>query len=270
MVDSRGRRLVEGARSAGAKGRALARDASRLDVRWARCAPARGVREAIISWVLGPMMDWYTRVRVTGREHFRGLKHPVVLVANHSSHLDTPMILRALPRRFRQRTAVAAAADYFYRNRLRAAFFALVFNTVPIARRGGGLGRGTASHLDRLLDQRWNLLLYPEGTRSRTGQVGKLRRGAAVLAAHHNLAVIPIFVKGTREAMPPGQLWPRRRLFQRRYRVEIHFGEPIAPEVVHNTTAATEQIRAFLQQEADATNGDGAPARTPDRLVGVR
>ena len=49
-----------------------------------------------------------------GREHFNDLKAPVVFVANHSSHMDTPAILRALPRGWRRRTAVAAAADYFY------------------------------------------------------------------------------------------------------------------------------------------------------------
>jgi 1-acyl-sn-glycerol-3-phosphate acyltransferase len=263
MVDSRGRRLVQGARSAGAR----ARDAARLDVRWARWAPARGVREAILSYVLGPMIEWYTRTKVTGREHFSALKNPVVLVANHSSHLDTPMILRALPRRFRRRTAVAAAADYFYRSRLKAAFFALVFNTVPIARTGGGLT--STNHLGRLLDQRWNLLLYPEGTRSRSGQVGKLRRGAAVLAAQHGLSVVPIFVKGTHEAMPPGQLWPHRRLFDRRHRVEIHFGEPI-PTSPKDTAEVTKRIQAFLQREA----GGAVPASTersdrPERLAGV-
>ncbi len=216
------------------------------------------------------MMDWYTRTRVTGREHFRTLKHPVVLVANHSSHLDTPMILRALPRRFRQRTAVAAAADYFYRSRLRAAFVALVFNTVPIARGGGGLGKGANGHIDQLLSQRWNLLLYPEGTRSRSGEVGKLRRGAAVLAAHHGLSVVPIFVKGTHEAMPPGQIWPRRRLFARRHPVEIHFGEPI-PTSAAETGRVTEQIRAFLEQEAAATEAltVAQGADEPDRLAGV-
>ena len=46
------------------------------------------------------------------------MKGPVILVANHVSHLDTPVILAALPRRLRKRTVVAAAADYFYRNRL--------------------------------------------------------------------------------------------------------------------------------------------------------
>ncbi len=67
--------------------------------------------------VLGPLMDLYTQCHVSGREHFHRLQAPVVLVANHSSHMDTPAILRALPRAWRRRTAVAAATDYFYAKR---------------------------------------------------------------------------------------------------------------------------------------------------------
>ena len=86
--------------------------------------------------------------------------------------MDTPVILSALPRKLRKRTAVAAAADYFYRNRLVASLVSLIFNTVPIERKGGGGLTKDASHLDTLLDQGWNLLLYPEGTRSRGGGTG--------------------------------------------------------------------------------------------------
>ena len=133
-------------------------------------------------------MAWYVRRRIEGREIFDGLKPPVVFVANHSSHMDTPTILRALPRQWRQRTAVAAAADYFYRKRWVAAAVSLLFSTVPISRRGGGMDKGSADHLHRLLSKRWNLLLYPEGTRSRDGSRGKLHSGAAVLAAAHDVA----------------------------------------------------------------------------------
>ena len=88
-----------------------------LDVTWARTAPARVLRESVLIGLLGPAMDFYTRRTVVGREHFKGLKAPVVFVANHSSHMDTPAILRALPHAWRRRTVVAAAADYFYTKR---------------------------------------------------------------------------------------------------------------------------------------------------------
>ena len=165
----------------------------------------RRVRENFLRFVLNPTMDYYAARRATGKEKLEGVKGPVILVANHASHMDTPVILSALPRRLRKRTVVAAAADYFYKNRVVASLVSLIFNTVPIERNGGGGGMSkSGSHLDKLLDQGWSLLLYPEGTRSRGGVPGTLRRGAAVLAAAHHLTIVPIRVTGTAQAMPPG------------------------------------------------------------------
>jgi 1-acyl-sn-glycerol-3-phosphate acyltransferase len=135
----------------------------------------------------------------------------------------------------------------------------LISPTVPIERKGGGLAKD-GSHLDRLLDQGWNLLLYPEGTRSRSGGPGRVRRGAAVLASAHNLSIIPIRVTGTAEAMPPGRLWPRRlrgRLLSKRHRITVAFGEPIPPN--GDTAALIERVQTFFE------NGDGGPSRSPYR-----
>src|ERR1700760_3486998 len=203
------RRVTDAAKNAPQKGRELSAAAAQLDLPWARSAPARMIRENFMRFVLNPLMDYYAARRATGREKLSSLKEPVILVANHASHMDTPVILSALPRKFRKSTAVAAAADYFCRNRLVASMAALLFNTVPVERKGGGSTKG-ASHLDTLLDDGWNLLLFPEGTRSRGNGLGRVRRGAAVLASHHNLSIVPIRVTGTAEAMPPGSFWPKR------------------------------------------------------------
>jgi 1-acyl-sn-glycerol-3-phosphate acyltransferase len=234
--------------------------AASLDLPWARSAPARLIRENFMRFVLNPLMDYYAARRATGREMLSSLKEPVILVANHASHMDTPVILSALPRKLRKRTAVAAAADYFYRNRLVASIVSLIFNTVPIERKGGGGLSKDGSHLDTLLDQGWNLLLYPEGTRSRGGGPGRVRRGAAVLASAHNLSIIPIRVTGTAEAMPPGRLWPRRlrgKLLSKRHRITVAFGEPIPPN--GDTAALIERVQSFFE------NGDGGPSRSPYR-----
>ena len=235
----------------------------RLDVPWARCAPARMLREAILQFGLAPLMDLYTRRRVYGREIFRRLPHPVIFVANHSSHLDTPTILRALPLQWRQRTAVAAAADYFYKKRAVANMVALIFNTVPLARHGGGIGNGSTEHVDRLLDTRWNLLMFPEGTRSRGGQLGEMRSGAAVIAKQHGIPIVPIFVKGTHDAMPPGHNWPKRRRFiARRHRVEVHFGSPIWAGADEHRSEVMARVRSYLEAEAVRTATAAPPARS--------
>jgi len=227
---------------------------AQLDRAWARSRWAQLIRESFLRFVLNPIIDYYAARRAVGREKLSGIRGPVILVANHSSHLDTPVILSALPRRLRRRTAVAAAADYFYRNRLVATVVSLIFNTVPIERNGGGLTKNRG-HLDSLLAQGWNLLLYPEGTRSRGGAPGRVKRGAAVLASTHNLPVIPIRVTGTGNAMPPGRRWPHRsrgKLLSRRHRVEVSFGEPIPP--LGDTAALIERIQRYFE------NGDGSPS----------
>jgi 1-acyl-sn-glycerol-3-phosphate acyltransferase len=220
--------------------------APQLDVAWARSKPAIAAREAFLNLVLAPILAFYTRRRCAGRQKLRRLRAPVILVANHVSHIDTPVILAALPRRMRKRTAVAAAADYFYRKRLIAVLVSLIFNTVPMDRKGGGLGRQAAGHVDGLLEQGWNLLVYPEGTRSRAGGVGRLRRGAAVLAARHQASIVPIRIRGTRDAMPPGRLWPSRihgRNGSKRHPISIAFGDPIKPsEDVGEVTGAVQRF----------------------------
>jgi 1-acyl-sn-glycerol-3-phosphate acyltransferase len=253
-------RGLDVARAAPARGRKLRKAAAQLDIPWARSWPAGVVRGTFMRFVLDPIMDYYAARRATGRERLEGVKGPVILVANHASHLDTPVILSALPRRLRKRTVVAAAADYFYRNRVVASLVSLIFNTVPIERRrGGGMSKG-GSHLDTLLDQGWNLLLYPEGTRSRDGMPGPLRRGAAVLAASHNLTIVPIRVTGTAEAMPPGRFWPSRlrdRPVPRRHRIEVSFGEPI--KATGDADEVMDYVRNFFQ------NGSASPYRSPYR-----
>jgi 1-acyl-sn-glycerol-3-phosphate acyltransferase len=250
-------RVIRAARQAPRHGRELRAAASQLDSPWARTWIAGLFRELFLRFVLKPTMDYYTRRRTTGRERLRGVRGPVVIVANHASHMDTPAILAALPRRLRRRTAVAAAADYFYRNRLVATLVSLIFNTVPIDRGGGGLSTRATAHLDKLLDNGWSLLLYPEGTRRRNDRPGRVRRGAAVLAAKHGVSILPIRVSGTSAAMPPGRFWPKRlrgRLVSRRHRVEISFGDPIAPEQAPEEL--TDRVQRFFEQSRD---GDTTP-----------
>jgi 1-acyl-sn-glycerol-3-phosphate acyltransferase len=242
---------------------------ARLDMPWARWAPARLMRETILQGFFAPVMAWYVHRDIDGREVFEGLRRPVIFVANHSSHMDTPTILRTLPRAWRQRTAVAAAADYFYRKRWVAVAVSLLFNTVPIQRRGGGMGEGSADHLHRLLRQRWNLLLYPEGTRSRDGARGRLHSGAAVLAAAHDVPIVPIFVSGTRAAMPPGRGWPRRLrdgLFWRRHRIFVRFGPPIRAVPGEHRRETIARVQAWFDaQEGRVPPAAQAPPAPPAR-----
>jgi len=228
-----------------------------VDTSWARSAAAGAVRELLLLGVLSPLIDLYTRRQVHGRHALTAATPPVLLVANHSSHMDTPVILRALPKEWRRRTAVAAAADYFYRVPLLAHAVSLAFNTVPVQRKGEGPVPNSASELVRLIDDGWNLLVFAEGTRSRDGTVGRLRSGAAVLAAEHGLSIVPVYVSGTHAVMPPGRRWMRRA--GRRQPIAVAFGPPIKPLDDEHRTQVMERVRQFFEASGAVT--------TPDKRV---
>src|SRR2546425_4794565 len=88
------------------------------DGAWARGLPARAARSMIVTGLFGPLVRAFGPLSVSGLENLAGLEPPFILTANHSSHMDTPALLLALPPRLRRRTLVVAAADYFYKNRL--------------------------------------------------------------------------------------------------------------------------------------------------------
>src|SRR5438552_1557449 len=190
---------------------------------WARTRPAKAVREAILRYGFRPVVWTETDPTVEGLDNLEGLAGPVMFIANHASHMDTPLVLCSLPKEWRERTAVAAAADYFFDVRWRAASTALVFNTFPIERTGGKRATATARKLVR---EGWNLLVFPEGTRSRDGWVGRWRHGAASLCLDFGIPAVPIALRGTFAAMPRGRNWPMRG----RYPVSVRFGPSILPQ----------------------------------------
>lgn len=234
----------------------------RQDIAWARGPLGVAAREVILSAVLRPLIAVYTRRTVTGHEHLDGLEGPVLFVSNHASHMDTPLILRALPWPWRRRTAVAAAADYFYTRPALAAIVSLAFNTVPVQRRGEAPLPGSRTLLDRLLDEGWSLVVFAEGTRSRDGTVGRLRSGAAVLAAGHGVAIVPVHVSGTHATMPVGRGWMRRGPGRRRQDVRVAFGPAVHLRPDEHRTEVMERVRQFLEASGATT--------TPDKRIRAR
>jgi 1-acyl-sn-glycerol-3-phosphate acyltransferase len=232
------------------------------DVSWARSAPAAAVREALLFGLWSPLIDAYTRATVHGREHLDEADPPVIFVANHSSHIDTPVILRALPKAWRRRTTVAAAADYFYRVPLVAHAVTLAFNTVAVQRKGGGVVPDAASQVTRLVHEGWSLLVYAEGTRSRDGTVGPLRSGAAVLAADEGLAIVPVYVSGTHAVMPKGNRWMSRGSDGKRQPIAVHFGPAVRPQEGEHRTEVMERVRQFFIACGAET--------TPDKRIAAR
>ena len=229
-----------------------------VDTSWARGQAAVAVREGLLHGAFSPLINAYTTGTVHDVEHLRDVEPPVLFVANHSSHMDTPVLLRALPREWRRRTAVAAAADYFFEKPWLAHAVSLAFNTVPVDRKGAA--DDAATQLISLLGDGWSIVIFAEGTRSRDGTIGRLHSGAALLAAEHDLTMVPVLVNGTHAVMPPGKGWMTRG--RQRTPIAVHFGAPIRPEPGEHRTETMERVRQFFASRGAST--------TPDKRVEAR
>jgi 1-acyl-sn-glycerol-3-phosphate acyltransferase len=189
---------------------------------WARTEGGRLARDAILSGVMRSIVWTETRPEVFGIETLGALRPPVMFISNHSSHLDATLILTTLPPKWRNRTATAAAKDYFFDVWWRSAFTALVYGGFPIERGGGEKATTKAKELIR---EGWNLIVFPEGTRSPDGWMQRFRHGSAKLAIDMNMPVVPIAIVGASVAMPKGRSWPKPG----RPPIRVRYGEALLP-----------------------------------------
>ena len=191
------------------------------DSEWARRYPARLGRVLVQELVANPVVHAIAAPRVDGLDRIAHLDEPVIFAANHASHLDAPLLLSVIPERWRYRTFVAGAADYFFDTRLKAVAFAFFLNAVPIERQR--VSRDSANRVAELLAEGWSLLIFPEGGRSQDGWGQPHRAGTAWLAVRSGRPVVPVYVEGTRLILPRGS----NRL--RPGTTRVSFGRPLRP-----------------------------------------
>jgi 1-acyl-sn-glycerol-3-phosphate acyltransferase len=170
--------------------------------RWALSWWARTYRRFAKRWtVSNHIRNFCVPFTVEGEANLEGLKGPMLIIANHTSHFDTAIALHALPSRIYDRTAVVAAADRMYRSRWKGMWNSLRYNSYPITRGGG---RQALAYSQWLLSHDWSLLIFPEGKRSRTGELMPHHGGPAILALSQNVPVLPMYIEGARDILPPG------------------------------------------------------------------
>ncbi len=201
-----------------------------------------------------------------GLHHLVDLGGPVVLAANHQSHADTAAILGTLPRGLRERTAVAAALDVFGRSgngsmpSLKRECLQLVvaagFHAFAFDRHGPPLRSLRTAVL--LIRNGWNVLLFPEGTRSRTGEMAPFKGGVGVLARFTGRPVIPVHVEGGRSILPCGAMIPRSGQITARY------GAPLWHQPHESLTSFTARL-----QDRVAAMGYQPRIEDPARALGA-
>jgi 1-acyl-sn-glycerol-3-phosphate acyltransferase len=194
--------------------------------------------------------------RATGRERLRDLAAPIILAANHQSHADTAAILGTLPRELRDRTVVAAALDVFGNGSvpsLKREFLQLVvaagFRAFGFDRHGSPMrSLRTAAQLVR---NGWNLLLFPEGTRSRTGEIAHFKAGISVLARFTRRPIVPVHVAGGRSILPCGGFFPRPG------RILVRYGRPMRYGPGDTLEGFASRVEDAVRQAGVAAPGAG-------------
>ena len=203
---------------------------------WTLSAAARWIRGvSLAAWIL-PLVRLFAWIRVEGRENLSAIDGPVVFAANHQSHMDTPVILAALPRRLRYRVAVAMGMEFFsahfhpdrhsrmewLTSSLNYYLAALFFSAFPLPQREAG-SRQALAHMGRLATGGYSTLIFPEGRRSETGEIARFQSGVGMIASRLDLAVVPVRIKGLDRVLGVG--WKMARPG----RVRVAFGTPIKP-----------------------------------------
>jgi long-chain acyl-CoA synthetase len=200
---------------------------------WNRTWPVRLVRRVSqATWIL-PMARVFAHIRVEGLERLRDLDGPVVFASNHQSHMDVPVILAAMPGRWRARVAPAMAKEFFkahffpagyswhqrFTNSLNYYLAAFYFNAFPLPQREAG-ARQTLKYMGELTGQGWSILIFPEGERSNDA-ILPFRGGIGMIGSRLDIPIVPVRIEGVNRVLPV------HGTFARPGPVRVAFGAPI-------------------------------------------
>lgn len=222
------------------------------DTEWARKPAARLARRAIVGGLMRPVAEALGSPELRGLDRLDQLDGPVVFVANHHSHVDTPIMLTSIPEQWRKKIIVGAAADYFFGTRAGAVFSALVIGAIPIER--NKVGRKSADLARSLVAEGWSLLIFPEGGRSPDGWGQPFRGGAAYIAMRAGVPIVPVHLAGTGNVLPKGGSLKRNK-------VVVTFGSPLTPNEREDARRFAARIESAVAALADEATTDWWQAR---------
>ncbi|MGH9113939.1 MAG: lysophospholipid acyltransferase family protein, partial [Acidimicrobiales bacterium] len=226
------------------------------DTAWARRYPARLARAALVETIGRGVVAALARPRVSGLDRLVALDRaggPVIFAANHHSHIDTPVLLTAIPDTWRHTLFVGGAADYFFRTRVTSAVSALAIGAIPIERTK--VSRRSADRAAALVDAGWSMLIFPEGGRSPDGWGQEFHGGAAYLALRCGVPVVPIHLQGTGRILRKGKRWPTPAT------ASVTFGAPLAPSSADNARRLSAAIQRAVEALGDEATTDWWSAR---------
>src|ERR1700677_608831 len=230
--------------------------------KWGRGYTASSVRRALHS-VFIPYSRYLSTLELRGADHIPE-QRPFIIAANHARHVDTVLLLSAIPAKERQRTVVAAAVDSFFMDHRNAFKTVILFNAIPVDRLK--VNRRSAQLALELVEDDWNLVIYPEGGRTPDGQLQEFKGGAAYLAERSKATVIPTYVhesgylKGAKYAKAPIYVDAN----EKRHHVIIAFGPPMRCEEGENMRHFGVRIERAVEELGREVSGDPSYGRRED------
>ena len=228
------------------------------DTEWARSPAARVARGIIAEGPIRLLARVVADPEILGHDRLADLARlddppPVIFTPNHHSHVDTGLMIRAVPSAWRHRLVVAAAADYFFDARWKATISALALNAIPIDREV--TGRKSADMIRGLIADGYSLVIYPEGGRSPDGWGQTFKGGAAYLSVRTGAPVVPVFIDGSGAIFGKGMKRPKPG------RTRIVFGSPLRPLPDEATRRFNARIEAAVTRLGDEAITDAWTAR---------
>jgi len=223
------------------------------DTAWVRRYPVRLARAMVLDDLSKPVLHVAMSPHVTGLEHLDPIEGPMILAANHASHLDTALLLSVLPSWLRHRTVVAAAADYFFDRKWKAALWSFGLGAIPMER--SKVNRRSADLAAELIEDGWSLIIFPEGGRTPDGWGREFKGGASYLARRCGVPVVPVHMRGTRAVLAKSS----SRL--RPGSTEIRFGDALRLEEGEDARKFAARIELAVAALADEAETDWWSAR---------
>lgn len=176
-----------------------------------------------------PFIRYFFDLKVDGIENLKNLKGPVVFISNHLSYLDQPAIMYAMPGKWRYSTATAMREEFFFEDNLTLfqrvwkeltfKYATFAFNSFLLPQYSGF--RKNLFFMGKLIDQKRNILIFPEGTRARDKRLQDFMPGLGLMVKELEVPVVPIRIIGIENIYPRGAKFPKKG------KCAVIFGKPI-------------------------------------------
>jgi long-chain acyl-CoA synthetase len=259
------------------QGAAAQAGSSYIYPRWPWLAPIRWLRTAFLEAVVRPLVWLLANPCIVGPSRVASpatlaSPEPLLIVCNHVTAFDGPLVEYALPGHLRRRIAAAMSGEMLedyrhFRNPGAAAkgpkpaqgrfmlfgpltwlLLTALFNVFPLPRRRGF--ERSFAHAGQAMDRGFHVLVFPEGTRSARGELAPFRPGIGLLVRQTGARVLPVAIRGLGELKASGRGWFRSG------KIEVHIGEPIRFSAADSEASIAEKLHRAVAALLTGEEGD--------------